>query len=116
MNKTMRMSLISSAALAGLIACAAVAEPQADTAHSGHAMGQSPSMQLHQIMSRSSSDMVMTGDVDRDFAAMMQMHHRQALEMADVVIAHGDDEELKAMAREMKKAQQEENAELEKHT
>ena len=115
MNKTMRMTLIGSATLAGLIACAAVAEPQVEPAHAGHGMGQSPSMQLHRIMMKHSSNMPMTGDVDRDFAAMMQMHHQQAIEMVDVLIAHGDDEALKAMAREMKKTQQEEIAELEKH-
>ena len=115
MNKTTRMSLVGSAALAALVACAAVAGPQAEPAHAGHGTGQSPSMQLHQIMMKPSTHMTMTGDVDRDFAAMMQMHHEQAIAMVDVLLAHGDDEALKAMAREMKKSQQEEIAELEAH-
>ena len=107
--------LLGSTALAGLMACAAAAGPQPQAVHEAHATGQSPSMELHKLMMNHPKNMPMTGDVDRDFAAMMQMHHKQAIDMVDVLLAHGDDEALKAMARKMKQQQQQEIAELEKH-
>ena len=115
MNRKLHLTLLGGIGLAGLIACAAVAGPAAQDEHKGHATGQGPSMQLHKLMVNHPSNMPMTGDVDKDFASMMQMHHRQAIEMVDVLLAHGDDEVLKAMARKMKQQQQQEIAELEKH-
>ena len=114
MDRKAHISLLGAIALAGLIACTAVAGPEPQAGHAGHD-GQSPSMQLHKLMVNHQSNMPMTGDVDRDFAAMMQMHHKQAIDMVDVLLAHGDDEALKAMARKMKQQQQQEIAELEKH-
>ncbi len=55
-----------------------------------------------------------TGDVDKDFAAMMKVHHEQAVEMVEVEMAHGKSPELKAMARKIVKDQQNEIAQLEK--
>lgn len=67
------------------------------------------SKQLHHIMMQGSRmPMRMTGDVDTDFAIMMSMHHQQAIKMVDVLVEHGDDAGLKAMARRMKTAQQQE--------
>ena len=67
------------------------------------------SKELHRIMMQGAQmPMRMTGDVDTDFAIMMSMHHQQAIKMVDVLIEHGDDAELKAMARKMKTAQQQE--------
>jgi uncharacterized protein (DUF305 family) len=114
MDRKLHLTLLGGTALAGLIACAAVAGP-AQEAHKGHATGHTPSMQLHRIMMNHPSDMPMTGGVDRDFASMMQMHHEQAIAMIDVLLAQGDDEALKAMARKMKQQQLQEIAELEKH-
>lgn len=77
-------------------------------AHSmtGHSAG---SMQLHQIMEQGHKmPMTMSGDVDRDFAAMMSMHHEQAIKMVDVLIKHGKRAELKALAQKMKDAQKKE--------
>lgn len=76
----------------------------------GHSAG---SMELHRIMTEGQKmPMPMSGDVDKDFAAMMTMHHQQAIEMSDVLLKHGRDPELKALATRMKKAQQKEIAEL----
>ena len=72
-----------------------------------------PSEQLHQIMhDGASQSMKMSGDVDRDFAAMMIMHHEQALKMVEVELQHGDNAELKAMAEKMKAAQKKDIQEL----
>ncbi len=72
----------------------------------GHSPG---SMELHQIMmSGAKMPMPMSGKVDRDFASMMTIHHQQAIKMSDVLLKHGSDEELKAMARKMKSDQKDE--------
>ena len=71
------------------------------------------SMQLHQIMMKGPKmSQPMTGDVDRDFAGMMSMHHQQAIDMVDVLLEHGDNAELKAIGRKMKAAQQQEIKDL----
>ena len=36
-----------------------------------------------------------TGDIDKDFAMMMKMHHQQAIEMAKPQIEHGKSAEMK---------------------
>lgn len=73
------------------------------------------SMQMHSaMMDGGKMKMPMTGNVDRDFAAMMIMHHEQALKMADIQIAHGTNAELKAMAVKMRKDQSAEIKKLER--
>ena len=58
--------------------------------------------------------MKMTGDIDKDFAMMMKMHHEQALPMAKVELDHGKSPELKAMATKIINAQKKEIAQFEK--
>lgn len=59
--------------------------------------------------------MAMTGDVDKDFAAMMVRHHQMGIRMADHEIANGKDPELKALAKKMRAAHLAEIEALEKH-
>lgn len=85
----------------------------------GHDMkGQSAgSMELHKsMMAGMKMPMKMSGNADKDFAAMMTMHHQQAIKMADVHIKHGSNAQLKAMARKMKTAQQSEIKQLAPYT
>lgn len=72
------------------------------------------SQQLHKIMMHSTKQPMppMTGDVDKDFAALMVMHHEQAIQMADVLLKYGHDEKLKAMTRKMQADQREEIQQL----
>ncbi|WP_263772149.1 DUF305 domain-containing protein [Propionivibrio soli] len=42
-----------------------------------------------------------TGDVDKDFATMMKMHHQQAVDMARVEVEHGKSAQLKRMAKKI---------------
>jgi len=42
-----------------------------------------------------------TGDVDRDFAAMMIAHHQGAIDMAQAELRHGGNELLRRMAQEI---------------
>jgi uncharacterized protein (DUF305 family) len=50
--------------------------------------------------------MKMTGNVDKDFASMMIMHHKMAVQMADIELKSGANASLKAMAAKMKSDQQ----------
>lgn len=91
----------------------------ADHAHPQHSMAghSAGSMELHRIMMKGQKmPMPMSGDVDKDFATMMTMHHRQAIEMSDVLLKHGKNAELKALAAKMKAAQQEEIQKMAPHT
>ena len=52
--------------------------------------------------------MPMSGDVDKDFAMMMRMHHQQALEMGAMELKDGKDAKMKQMARKIIDAQRKE--------
>ena len=87
---------------------------RADHAMPGHSAG---SMELHRIMTEGSKlPMPMSGDVDKDFAAMMTLHHQTAIDMADVMLKSGSNAQLKAMAAKMKAEQQEEIKQLAPYT
>ena len=54
--------------------------------------------------------MNMTGDIDKDFAMMMKIHHQQAVDMSEMQMAHGKSPEMKAMAKQIIAAQKKEIA------
>jgi uncharacterized protein (DUF305 family) len=58
--------------------------------------------------------MSMSGDTDKDFAMMMKMHHQQALNMAEMELAHGKSAEMKAMAKQIIVAQKKEIAQFDR--
>ncbi len=79
------------------------------------AMGSPSSMAMSKSMSsmmKNMENMPMSGDTDRDFAAMMRMHHQGALDMAQAEIDGGKDPQLKAMARKIISSQKKEIAEF----
>jgi uncharacterized protein (DUF305 family) len=41
-----------------------------------------------------------TGDVDRDYVAVMTLHHTEAIEMALTFLRYGKNEQIKKLARE----------------
>src|ERR1700761_7610811 len=49
-----------------------------------------------------------SGDVDRDFSAMMIPHHQGAIEMAQAELRHGKNEQLRRIAQEIIVEQQQE--------
>lgn len=51
-----------------------------------------------------------SGDVDKDFAMMMKLHHQQAVDMAEMEIANGKSSAMKTMARQIIAAQKKEIA------
>lgn len=61
-------------------------------------------------MNRMMTDMNVkpTGDVDRDFVAMMIPHHQGAIEMAKAFLRHGHNEQLRRLAQEIIVTQQQE--------
>jgi hypothetical protein len=54
-------------------------------------------------MSRMMTDMTIrpSGDVDRDFVAMMVAHHQGAIDMAQAVLRHGSNEQIRRIAQEI---------------
>jgi hypothetical protein len=54
-------------------------------------------------MSRMMADMTIrpSGDVDRDFVAMMEAHHQGAIDMAQAVLRHGSNEQIRRIAQEI---------------
>ena len=87
------------AAAALLLAGAAFAQ----SPHAGHAPASEADQALMTAMDRMGEAMKapMTGDPDRDFAAMMIPHHQGAIDMAEIQLRWGKDPELKAMARKI---------------
>ncbi|CAO3424569.1 protein of unknown function DUF305 [Azospirillum endophyticum] len=51
-----------------------------------------------------------TGDIDRDFVAMMTPHHQGAIDMALAILKYGRNEQLKRLAQEIIVEQQQEIA------
>jgi uncharacterized protein (DUF305 family) len=53
-------------------------------------------------------DVKLTGDVDRDFVAMMAPHHQGAIDMAQTYLKYGKNEQLRRLAQEIIVTQQQE--------
>lgn len=103
------------AAFTPFVAAADPARPATDHAHhAGHGEG---AMDLHRIMEkgRTMPMPAMSGDVDKDFARLMTMHHQQAIEMNAVLLEHGKSPELRALARKMTAQQKKEIEQMAPH-
>ena len=61
-------------------------------------------------MSNMTRDMLVppTGDIDRDFAAMMIPHHQATIDMAEAELKYGHDDELRRLAEKIVAQQQQE--------
>lgn len=80
----------------------------------GHSLG---SMELHRIMEKSKAMPIpMTGNVDKDFATMMTMHHQTAIKMSDALLKYSKNDGLRALASKMKVAQQEDIRNMKPYT
>ena len=103
----------------------AVATAQAQTNPAGAPPGSMPMGQMHKGAAGSNDmkasmmmgmdgmqKMTMSGDTDKDFAMMMKLHHQQALNMAEMQLAHGKSPEMKTMAKQIIVAQKKEIAQF----
>jgi uncharacterized protein (DUF305 family) len=86
------------------------------TDHSAHA-GSKPkgdtgpsSLAYHAINAKmhEGMDITFTGNADIDFVRGMIPHHQAAIDMAEVLLEHGEDGELRALAEEIIEAQERE--------
>lgn len=114
-----RLTTLAAAALL-LIAPAAFAQtiqpaqPAIPGAPGGAAMAQHRP-EMRQAMEKMNRDMMgapMTGNPDRDFAAMMIPHHQGALDMSRAYLQEGKDPEMRRMAEKTIQDQEKDIREL----
>ncbi len=90
------------------------AQPTMPGAPGGAAMTQHRP-EMRQAMEKMNRDMVgspMTGNPDRDFAAMMVPHHQGALDMSRAYLQEGKDPEMRRMAEKTIQDQEKDIREL----
>ena len=100
----MNRNLLLIAATAAMLPLCAFAQVNGDATQAFKAADQKMMEAMH--------GMQMTGNPDKDFAAMMIPHHQGAIDMAKVELQYGKDPILRAMAEAIIKAQEQELTEL----
>lgn len=80
--------------------------PQRDISCAEAAFLQENAVAMEKMMA--DMDVPPSGNVDRDFVAMMVPHHQGAIDMARLVLRHGRNERIRRMAQEIIVTQQQE--------
>ncbi|WP_426135006.1 DUF305 domain-containing protein [Pseudomonas sp. PWP3-1b2] len=107
--------------LSGIAALALTTVTFAAMAHEGHEHGATASQSGNETPFLNENSAAMdkmmagmdakpTGDIDRDFVAMMSPHHQGAIDMAITYLKYGHNEQLKRLAQEIIVEQQQEIA------
>lgn len=98
-----------------LLATAAILFPFSAASCPMHASADPSTMEYSQAMERMHKEMHIrySGNPDADFARAMIPHHQAAVAMARTVIAHGNDEKIKKLARFIIMTQEQEIGQME---
>jgi uncharacterized protein (DUF305 family) len=127
MTKRIGLRLSVAALVLGAASVAVAADPAMKDSHAGHSMsgsnaetsasagGTSASMQMHQVMMdgmKQMQSMQPSGDVDQDYAKMIEKHHAQAVRMTQAYLKGAKDPKLKAWAQKSLESQQQELEQL----
>lgn len=90
-------------------------QPDRGPAAAASAPPSGPSAEMIGAMDRmheAAGSIAMTGDIDRDFVALMVPHHQSAVDMARVYLKHGKDAELRRLSENVITSQEAEIRQL----
>lgn len=111
MNRCITISLAAAVVLG--TAFVTVSEPTHFAAQAQPAKGAGPALErVREVMNTRFKDMKLTGDPDRDFAAILIAHHEDLVFLARTQLEHGGDRQMRQLAQKLADDTQKQIAEL----